>query len=70
MDKTLSQYLADLLTKPIQKLHEFGAKGWWQSLLVVALVGAAGGLADREFGKGNPVSKELAAPAVSTTTAP
>jgi hypothetical protein len=52
-------------------IHGFGAKGWWQSLVVLVGMTIIGNVADHYLGVGNAVSKEVAtisAPAVSPTT--
>lgn len=40
-------------------IHAFGAKGWWQSLVVILAVSAVSGVSDHFLGVGNAVTKEV-----------
>lgn len=68
--KTIPQLLADIIAKPVQKLHAWGSESWWKSLIVIVIVGGAGALANNQFGEDNPVSNVLEGPSTVIVTDP
>jgi hypothetical protein len=48
------------ITNAMTAIHEYGAKGFWQSLLVFAVIAIGSNVADHYLGAGNFVSTELA----------
>lgn len=67
MNNLLTSF-ANLLTTPLQKLHDFAAKGWWQSLIGLMVLGATGAVTDHYWGPDNAVSQAIHGAQISSTT--
>lgn len=48
------------ISNALTAIHDFGAKSWWQSLVVLVGATVIGNVADHYLGVGNAVSKEVA----------